>query len=522
MGIIELLAVTLWLDAESLRRSHGLASAVFRFGPWTARAAVASAAFVLAFGYLDRDRRMARFARSPAAKPVSLTFLAAHVALACAFLWTSERLFHSGAAQPDMLATGWLVAALLAALAATLSFLSRSDWKALLAASGNTWLWGLCAGVLTSVLGSLWWSLWLPASDLTFKVVHFLLSRFTQEVMVNPAAREIGTPRFLVQIDPACSGLEGVGLVVVFSSVWLWLHRREFRFPRALLLLPLGAALIWLMNSVRITALILIGHGGAAGIAAGGFHSQAGWLTFIALAILIAHSSRKIPWLLRQPEAPGPSPVQRQYNGTAAYLMPFLAILAASMVSRAASSGFEWLYPLRFFAAAAALWMYRDSYRALDWRAGWLAPVTGAAVFGLWMGLERLFPAAGANPVAEVLASSPAWLAALWIAFRAFAHIVTVPIAEELAFRGFLIRRVLAEDFECLDTRRFTWLSLAISSIAFGVMHGDRWIAGSLAGLLYAGAYLWRGRIGDAVVAHATTNALLAVYVLATRSWNLW
>jgi membrane protease YdiL (CAAX protease family) len=47
-------------------------------------------------------------------------------------------------------------------------------------------------------------------------------------------------------------------------------------------------------------------------------------------------------------------------------------------------------------------------------------------------------------------------------------------------------------------------------------------LAGTLAGLIYAVAFLRRGRIGDAVMAHATTNALLAVYVLLGGKWDLW
>jgi hypothetical protein len=33
---------------------------------------------------------------------------------------------------------------------------------------------------------------------------------------------------------------------------------------------------------------------------------------------------------------------------------------------------------------------------------------------------------------------------------------------------------------------------------------------------------LRRGRIGEAVIAHATTNALIAAYVLAFHRWHLW
>jgi membrane protease YdiL (CAAX protease family) len=54
------------------------------------------------------------------------------------------------------------------------------------------------------------------------------------------------------------------------------------------------------------------------------------------------------------------------------------------------------------------------------------------------------------------------------------------------------------------------------------VLHPGRWLAGTLAGMLYAIALYRRGQLVDAVLAHGTTNALLAVYVLTTGSWSLW
>jgi CAAX prenyl protease-like protein len=109
-----------------------------------------------------------------------------------------------------------------------------------------------------------------------------------------------------------------------------------------------------------------------------------------------------------------------------------------------------------------------------------------------------------------------------WISIRALAATTTVPIAEELAFRGFLLRRIMADDFESIPFGRFTWPALLISSVAFGALHGSRWIAGTLAGLLYGLAVARQGKLGDAVIAHATTNAILAVYVLVFNQWQLW
>jgi CAAX prenyl protease-like protein len=201
--------------------------------------------------------------------------------------------------------------------------------------------------------------------------------------------------------------------------------------------------------------------------------------------------------------------------------MPFIMILVAATISRTATGNFEWLYPLRFFAAAGALWFFRSRYRELDWRAGWLAPVVGAAVFVIWIAAERS-GAHATNGIPAAMASLPSLARISWLSFRTLGAVITVPIAEELAFRGFLIRRLISPDFEKLDFRRYTWLSVVISSLIFGAMHGERWLVGSIAGLLYAWVYLRRGRIGDAIVAHATSNALIAVAVLIAGKWFLW
>jgi len=203
-------------------------------------------------------------------------------------------------------------------------------------------------------------------------------------------------------------------------------------------------------------------------------------------------------------------------------LMPFLVILASAMISRASSGGFEWLYPLRFVAAAATIWFFRSAYKDLDWRFTWVAPVVGVLVFAIWMALDASAGPQAGKGIATGLAALPSSVRIFWLVMRTAAAVITVPIAEELAFRGFLIRRLISADFQSRGLREYTYIALLISSLAFGLMHGDRWIAGTVAGLLYAGAMLRRGKIGDAAVAHATTNALLAAWVLVGGRWDLW
>ena len=80
----------------------------------------------------------------------------------------------------------------------------------------------------------------------------------------------------------------------------------------------------------------------------------------------------------------------------------------------------------------------------------------------------------------------------------------------------------MAAKFEDVDFGARNWPAIIISSVAFGAMHRDRWIAGSLAGALYAGVMIRRRSLIDAIVAHSPTNALVAALVLMGGRWDLW
>src|SRR5262249_36909700 len=100
--------------------------------------------------------------------------------------------------------------------------------------------------------------------------------------------------------------------------------------------------------------------------------------------------------------------------------------------------------------------------------------------------------------------------------------VVVAPAAEELAFRGYLTRRLIAADFRSVPPGTFTWPSFLASSALFGLTHGPNWAAGTLAGMAFALVYYRRGKLIDAVLAHAAANGLLAAYALATGDWSRW
>ena len=371
--------------------------------------------------------------------------------------------------------------------------------------------WG--AGLLTSLL-------WKPLSVGTFFSVSLMLRLAGLDVISDPEEFALGTPVFHVRIAPECSGYEGIGLIWAFLGAYLWLFRRELRFPRALLILPIGTVVIWVANSARIAALVILGTYGSQAVALGGFHSQAGWLAFNVVGLGLVIGSRRLRFFRtddKTDDNPGHEGVGS--NPTAAYLGPMLALLATMMITGAFSAGFDRLYPLRVIVSALVFWHYRREYTDLRRTWSWESAAIGLVVFGLWMALEPAPTAA--DPIKlglDGLTRGEAWA---WLAFRVVGSVVIVPLAEELAFRGFLIRRLIRQDFTEVAPGQFTWTSFVISSVLFGALHG-RWLAGTLAGLLYAVALYRRRELSDAVAAHATTNGLIGVYVLATGSWSMW
>jgi exosortase E/protease (VPEID-CTERM system) len=306
--------------------------------------------------------------------------------------------------------------------------------------------------------------------------------------------------------------------MLVFVGGYLWFCRRELRFPASLILLPVGVVSIWFLNIVRIAALILIG-GWSEQVAIDGFHTVAGWLFYTLAACGIVVVSRRSPMF----SLAGGEPLQlNARNPAALYLAPMLTVLLIGMLTRIAGGGFDYLYPLKVIGAAAVLWFYRARLVRFWREPSWFAVMIGALVFVEWISLQwRSDGAAPDYSFAAKLWNMGAPVAYSWLTIRVIGAVVTVPIAEELAFRGYLLRKLIDADFVRVSFRRFTLLSFVVSSTLFGMLH-QQWAAGVIAGMLFAAATYRRGALFDAIVAHATANAMLATYVLATHRWWLW
>jgi CAAX prenyl protease-like protein len=141
-------------------------------------------------------------------------------------------------------------------------------------------------------------------------------------------------------------------------------------------------------------------------------------------------------------------------------------------------------------------------------------------VFVTWVLAARAIVPQSAMP--KALAALPYLSREAWIIGHILVSVIIVPLAEELAFRGYLMRRIMAVDFESVSPGCTGWWALLISAAVFGTLHGVFWLPGVMAGIVFGLIYKRTGRLGEAVVAHATANALIAAAVLAGSQWQLW
>lgn len=356
--------------------------------------------------------------------------------------------------------------------------------------------------------------LWAPLGQATFEVCVFLLKLVYADVIVESATFILGTADFVVQVGEQCSGYEGIALVTLFTGFYLSAFRAEFRFPNALILLPLGIFTIWLLNAVRITLLIIIGHEISPDIAIGGFHSQAGWIFFVMVSTLLLLASHRWSFIRTQETQPAP------LNTAAALLIPLVVLLAMTLLTGAFSAGFDWLYPLRVVATGSVIIYLWRHFRLAAWTPLAMPLAAGVVVFVIWLLLVTP-DTVGDQAFTQSLQQVPVAYAALWLVFRVIGSVVTVPIAEELAFRGYLMRRIGGQGFGEDTPLKFSWLAFLASSLLFGLLH-QAWLAGLLAGLVYGLVRYHRDRLSDAIIAHATTNLLLFVYATITGHWSVW
>lgn len=499
-------------DAESLARlPRGWWSPVGLIAPKVLPLAIAIATSGLLLAGPQIHDQFSRHRPAPASRGRVYGFLAAHVLAFAALLVLTSALFTGRPALPNVgaVVAAWATAAALTGLfwAAALlppgaiGLLASRAWALLLASAA--------CGFLAWAAGEYTQHYWRPLRRGTLLIAAFLVHAVDATAWSDPAQYLIGARHFTVEISYQCSGYEGIGLTWIALTAWLVLYRPHLRpLPILLILLPAATLAVYLANAVRIAALVYVGAHWSADVAAGGFHSTAGAILFAGVVLATAWTARHLP--LFTTDLLPPRPHEHGTNPAAPYLVPLLAFTAAALLTALFSRDHEsTLYPVPVAAGLAALWPYRHEYRRLEWRLTLTPLLVGTLVAILWVTLAGTFD----DPTFHATSVSPRWRLP-WLACRVLGAVALVPLVEELAFRGYLARRLMDHDFWAVPLTQLSWPAVLISSLLFGVLH-HQFLAAAAAGVSYALVARHRGRLTDAVLAHATTNALLAAAAIA-------
>ena len=157
-------------------------------------------------------------------------------------------------------------------------------------------------------------------------------------------------------------------------------------------------------------------------------------------------------------------------------------------------------------AAAVSSKFKVQSLKCGKWSNLFLGLAVGFLVFAIWIAPEQfdwawyrkwcIVGEGGTQAVAEASAAM--------IAVRLFGSACIISVAEELFFRKWLI-----------GFAGFWWM------VGLFAIEHDRWLVGAIAGVAYGLLYLRRGLLA-AIVAHATTNLVLGLWILKTDQWQFW
>lgn len=211
------------------------------------------------------------------------------------------------------------------------------------------------------------------------------------------------------------------------------------------------------------------------------------------------------------------------------YVLPMAVFLLFLLIAGHVTFLGRWEYLIRIIVLMGVLWFCRE---AIDFRLK--SPMgsigIGIAVFLVWIGPDALIPGYREhwifqNSVMGRLKSSidPALRDdSMVLAIRCFRAAILVPIIEELFWRAWLMRWLVNPDFKRVPMGAYSAAAFWGVAILFGSEHGPYWEVGLAAGILYNWWMLRAKSLGDLILAHGVTNAVLSGYVLWSGKWEYW
>jgi CAAX prenyl protease-like protein len=218
-----------------------------------------------------------------------------------------------------------------------------------------------------------------------------------------------------------------------------------------------------------------------------------------------------------------------QRHPAVGYVAPFAVFVGVMGVEHALALPVQAGYAIRVALTLVVLLATRRDKMKMRPLHVAASTAVGIAVFAIWIAPDTLigyrhhwlFENALTGKVGGPL--SPALQSNIWFLFiRAAGSALLVPVIEELFWRAWLMRWLIDRNFECVPLGKYVPSAFWLTAILFASEHGAYWEVGLVAGVIYNAWIVRTKSLGDCILAHAVTNALLAVYVIGTGAWQYW
>ena len=228
----------------------------------------------------------------------------------------------------------------------------------------------------------------------------------------------------------------------------------------------------------------------------------------------------------------------------------FMAVPGLFRIENAALPWYQqgpehWVYPVQTLVCGVLLVWWWRKYTLTPWRDLGVAFLLGVIGITLWIApgillhLNRnpdlAWPAwwnwlewsdryEGFDPT--LLNDHPPGKAAS-IMMRFVRMVIVVPLVEEIFWRGFLMRYIVAEirqtEWRKVAFGTHHWISFVITTLAVTFIHNrPDWPAAFIWGALVYGLAVKTKSLGACMFMHAVANLILGIYVLQTRQWGFW
>ena len=200
----------------------------------------------------------------------------------------------------------------------------------------------------------------------------------------------------------------------------------------------------------------------------------------------------------------------------------------------------QWLFPVQSMLTLALLVGFRRYYNFRPYEGLGLAAIAGTFGIAIWIAPGFLFHYCDVNAIGlkflgfaersegfnpDRVATDGGWLYSTVVVMRFIRLVIVVPLAEEIFWRGFLMRYLIEPhgDFWAVPFGRHRRSSFVFVTALFTVAHASVDYA---AAIVFGSLIYWLAvrtkSLMACVLAHAVANLILGTYVMVSKQWGYW